>query len=221
MDSTCWTLIEGAARGVAKDCDEIARRYSPTIRAYFLARWRAAPLCNEIDDAAQEVLFDCFRSDGALSRADREHPSGFRSYLLGICRIVGLRIEARARQARLSYEESEVDRHAVDDKTPSAAFDRAWARTVVQDALDGLRRQAGTSIAAERRIRLLNERILNGVPIRELVKKWEIDADLLHHEFARARNEFKSSLAAALRFHLGTGTDPTDANLRHLLELLK
>ena len=54
-------MIEGAAAGREEDLDTLARVYLPVIRKYLEARWRAAPLREEIDDAVQTVFVDCLR----------------------------------------------------------------------------------------------------------------------------------------------------------------
>ena len=69
-DSTRWTVIRRAARGVPEDQAEFVRRYGSVIRAYLGARWRQTPLFDEVDDAAQQVFIDCFKENGALQRAD-------------------------------------------------------------------------------------------------------------------------------------------------------
>ena len=40
-ESTCRTVIRGAAAGESSDCAELARRYLGVVRAFLAARWRA------------------------------------------------------------------------------------------------------------------------------------------------------------------------------------
>jgi hypothetical protein len=78
-DSTCWTVIQGAAAGCTADRQDFARRYAPIIRAYFAARWQESTYRQELDDGVQEVFLECFRQRGVLERADPAQPGGFRS----------------------------------------------------------------------------------------------------------------------------------------------
>src|SRR5438445_13793858 len=82
-DSTCWTVIHGAAAGSAADRQDFARRYTPVIRAYLAARWQDSTYQQELDDGVQEVFLECFRQGGVLQRGDPVHPGRFRPFLYG------------------------------------------------------------------------------------------------------------------------------------------
>jgi RNA polymerase sigma-70 factor (ECF subfamily) len=99
-DSTCWTVIQGAAAGSAADRDDFVRRYRPLIRAYLAARWQDSAYRQEVDDGVQEVFLECFRRGGVLERANPVHAGGFRAFLYGVIRNVALRIEARLARHR-------------------------------------------------------------------------------------------------------------------------
>jgi RNA polymerase sigma-70 factor (ECF subfamily) len=60
-------------------------------------------------------------------------------------------------------------------------------------------RQAGPE--ALRRVELLHLRFHEGLPIRAIAERWQVDAAMLHHEYARARQEFRSALAEVVAFH--------------------
>ena len=93
QETTCWTMIQGAARGGAEDRERFAVRYAPVVRAYLEARWGNTPLAEFLDDAVQEVFVECFKQDGVLDRADDIRFGNFRQFLLGVVRNVALRIE--------------------------------------------------------------------------------------------------------------------------------
>src|SRR4051794_16007086 len=122
-DSTCWTLIRGAAAGDAAARDAFARHYAPAVRAYLAARWRGSPLLADLDDAAQDVFLACFRDGGALDRADAGR-GGFRPFLYGVARNVGLHYEQR-RARRREQVAANVPEAADWDAALSAVFDRA------------------------------------------------------------------------------------------------
>jgi RNA polymerase sigma-70 factor (ECF subfamily) len=208
--TTCWTLIAGAARGVAADRDEFARRYRPVIEAYLGARWRGTPLAQEIDDAAQELFVECLRPGGLLDGADRDK-GGFRAYFFGAARNIARRAEARRARAREKVADSarELDAIAEDSPALSRVFDRAWALAVLREALGLLVERASASgDDALRRVDLLRLRFEDGLAIRAIAERWNTDAALVHEWFRRARREFKDALLATVSTHLpGTRAD--------------
>ena len=133
-DSTCWILIDGATRGDAKARDEFVRRYAPALRAYLLARWGDSPHAADVDDATQEVLLDCFRTDGALERFDPARGVSFRAFLYGIARNVALRFE-RGRARKREVSGSRASDLAADETSLSRVFDRAYATGIVREAV--------------------------------------------------------------------------------------
>jgi RNA polymerase sigma-70 factor (ECF subfamily) len=199
--TTCWSVIEAAAAGAAGERQEFARRYGPVVRAYLAARWRASPCRQDLEDAMQEVFVECFKEGGALARAD--HGRGeFRPFLYGVARNVALRLErarARARE-RTAPDGVDLDRLAGAEEQLSRAFDRAWARAILREAA-GRQEQRAAEAAARQRVELLRLRFHDGLPIREIARRWGADPAALHHEYARARQEFKAALLEVVAFH--------------------
>jgi RNA polymerase sigma-70 factor (ECF subfamily) len=50
-------------------------------------------------------------------------------------------------------------------------------------------------------VELLRLRFQEGLPIREIARRWQIEAAVVHHEYAKARQEFKAALLQVLAFH--------------------
>jgi RNA polymerase sigma-70 factor (ECF subfamily) len=196
-DATCWTMIHAAAAGDPAARDRFAHLYLPVVKAYLVARWRGAPHTPDADDAAQDLFVECFRPGGLLAKADADRPGGFRAFLLGAARTVARRHEARKRPAGQLPADL-----AADDTGPAAAFDRAWARTLLKEA-GHVQEQRARAIgpAAERRVQLLRLRFGDGLPIREIAARWGEDPARLHHEYATAREEYRSALRAVVAFH--------------------
>jgi RNA polymerase sigma-70 factor (ECF subfamily) len=201
---TSWTVIRGAAAGDDSDREECARRYGPAIRAYLGSRWRWSPLLHEIDDAVQEVFLDCFRPGGALDRADPDRPGGFRAFLYGIVRNVARRMERdeARRRVRPAGSALDADRLVADEESLGRVFDRAWATSLVREARQ---RQAELAESREdgaaRRVDLLRLRFEEGLPIREIARRWSADPAALHHEYAKARREFRDALMDVVAAH--------------------
>ena len=219
-ESTCWTVIRGASAGNRADREEFARLYEPVVRSYLLARWPG--IGGEVDDAVQEVFLACFRPGGVLERADPGRPNGFRAFLYGVARNVARQIEAR--RARLPEQPPAADGLDAlpgEDDSLSAAFDRAWAKALMREAA---RRQgeeaARKGAAALRRVELLRLRFHDGLPIREIARRWGEDAARLHHEYSRARDEFRAALREVVAFHHPGPADQIDHVCGELVALL-
>jgi RNA polymerase sigma factor (sigma-70 family) len=196
-DATCWTLIRDAAGGDSAARERFARVYLPVVRAYLGARWRSAPHPPDVDDAAQDLFVECFRAGGLLEKADADRPGGFRAFLLGAARNVARRHEAGRRPV-----DPLPDGLPGDDTGPEQEFDRAWARALLREAAAVQQKCAErTGPAAVRRVQLLRLRFQDGLPIREIAKRWGEDAAKVHHEYATARDEFRSALKEVIAFH--------------------
>jgi RNA polymerase sigma factor (sigma-70 family) len=203
-ESTCWTDIRDAADGDRDARGLFALRYEPIVRAYLKARWRGSERHQYVDDAAQEVFVECFRTGGVLDRLDPQRPSGFRAFLYGVIRVVALRIEAAPARAKDRIPAADFDLQQVphDETSISVAFDRAWARALLKEAAErqaSEAKQAGA--AAVRRVELLRLRFHDGLPIREIARRWGCDADAVHREYARAREEFRAALSDVVAYH--------------------
>lgn len=219
-DLTCWTVIRGAAAGRDDDREEFVRRYASVIRAYLLARWRTNPLHRELDDAMQEVFVDCFRDDGALTRAEPRRDGGFRAFLFGVVRNVARRFE-RARAQAGKPLDSTIDPEG-GDLSPSDVFDRSWAQALMKQAaaLQMMLAQENGP-AALRRVDLLRLRFEESLPIRDIAQLWSEDPAHLHHEYAKARREFHAALKEVVRQHHPDIDGQIDAECSRLLASLR
>src|SRR5262245_493611 len=223
-DSTCWTLLRDAAAGGEASRAEFAARYAAVVRAYLAVRWRGSKLIHELDDTVQDVFLECLRDGGLLERAQADRPGGFRAFLYGAVRNVALRVETR-RARQLAREAGDVvDLEAVPgrEEALSQVYDRAWARAVVREAAE---RQSALAAqrdeAAVRRVELLRLRCHEGLPIREIARLWGADTATLHHEYARARQEFRSALREVIAFHHPGSPEEVDRECTQLLSLLE
>jgi RNA polymerase sigma factor (sigma-70 family) len=203
-DSTCWTLIQGAAAGHEKDRENFARMYAPAIRAYLATRWRQSPHHQDLEDAVQEVFLECFKQGGVLERVEPGRPGGFRAYLYGVLRNVAMQNERRSAGQRDCQSPSDFDFNELADDDPSLSrvFDRAWAESMLREALDRMATNAREGDeAARKRFELLHIRFRDGLPIREIAGRWEVDPTHLHRQYARACHEFKEALIRVVAFH--------------------
>jgi RNA polymerase sigma factor (sigma-70 family) len=223
QDSTCWTLLEGAAAGGEGPRAEFVKRYEPVVRAYLAARWRGSGLLQELDDTTQEVFIECLRGGGVLARARADWPGGFRAFLYGAVRNIALRVESRqARRRQVAREQADLEAIASGEDSLSRSFDRAWAKAVVREAAE---RQAVLSAergeTAVQRVELLRLRFHEGMPIREIARVWGMDPAVLHHEYARARAEFLSALRDVIASQHPGSPAAVDDECAQLLSLLE
>ena len=218
-DSTRWTVIRGAAAGNGSDRAEFARRYASVIRSYLGARWRGGALAGEVDDAAQEVFLQCFRPDGPLGRADPDAAGGFRAYLFGIVRNVARGVE-RARAKDRGRGAVDLDAIEAREEPLSKVFDRAWTAALLRQAGERQERAAAGDPRRERRVELLRLRFGHDLPIREIAKRWEVEAAGVHEEYRTARKEFLAALREVVAEHHGGTPAEVEAECMRLLDYL-
>jgi len=63
-------------------------------------------------------------------------------------------------------------------------------------------------------------RFHEGLPIRQIAARWQADAAVLHHEYAKARREFKDALMEVVAFHSPGPPAALEKECAELLELL-
>jgi RNA polymerase sigma-70 factor (ECF subfamily) len=197
--STCWSLIGGAAAGDSADRAEFARRYAPVIKAYLEARWRHSIHREELEDAVQEVFIDCFKQNGALERVDRGRRGGFRGFLYGVTRNIGMRFESAKTRHKEHQPSASFDLNAIEQRERSLtrSFDRAWAQSVMREALVELQLDADADgEEAMKRFELLSLRFRDGLPIHEIASRWQVGVTQMYREFAKAKVEFRDALLA-------------------------
>jgi RNA polymerase sigma-70 factor (ECF subfamily) len=226
-ETTCWSLIRRASAGEDEGRRVFAGRYEPFVRALLAARWRGSPRVVDIDDAVQDVFVECFRSGGVLSRAGDDRVPAFRAFLVGVVKNVARRVEGRRGPVAFS-DATPADAStlapggfasAVDP--PSRDVERAWARALVGEARDLLEARGAAADDARRRVALLELRFQEGLPIREIARRWGADPTRLHREFARARSDFRAALFEVVAVHHPGTAAQVERNCQELLLALQ
>lgn len=192
-------MIAGARDGEAEARSRFVSTYLPAVRSYFEARWGACR--GAVEDATQDVFLDCFREDGALVRFRASRGRTFRGFLHGITRNVAARYEEsrRIESGRVDVRAETADIAARESRL-SRVFDRAWANGILAAAAARMGADAAAlGEEAMRRVDILRLRFADDLPIREIARRWCIEAPRLHREYARAREEFRQALLAELR----------------------
>jgi len=223
-ESTCWTLVQGAARGVEEDVDMFVRLYGPVIHSYVSARWPSPPLRDTLEDAVQEVFVECFKEGGVLDRAGPESLGSFRAFLLGVARNVSLRFESRLSRDRdlVAAQEFNPDRMAADEERLSLAFDRAWAKAILREAVARQAERAGIlGPEALKRVELLRLRFQGGMKLRDIAKEWKVEHPWLRRQNARALEEFEDALKEVIAYHYPNAPAEAEREMATILAALR
>ena len=217
-------MIQGAASGDQSQRARFAQRYGPVVDAYLSARWRLSPLRADLGDASQDVMLECLKDGGALERADPGRRAGFRGFLRGVVRNVAARCEERVRRRGSQPLHSSDAEHlpGLQEEDLDRVFDRAWAGSIMEQAADRLDELARDgSPAFRRRAELLRLRFRDGVPLRDVAVRWDLQPARIHKDYARAREEFREALREVIAWHLPDAADGIDEECRNLLALLQ
>lgn len=223
-DRTCWTLVEHAARGDRLAREEFGRRYLPVVRAYLHSRWGGRLSPEELEDAVQDVFVAFLSEDGVFDKMRPGRDEAFRPLLYSVVRNMALRVEsARARKLDAPGTEAfHADHNAGSEESLSRVFDRAWAETIMRDAVDQQETTArARGAGALRRFELLRLTYDERLPMPEIAARWELESEFLHKELARAKGEFKEALKTVVAFHHPDAPELVERECRELLLLLE
>ena len=203
FDTTCWSVVLGAAAGEAWNREKFSRLYGPVIKSYLAARWHVPFDDPEVDDGAQEVFVQIFKPSGALVRLDPARDGGFRAYLFGLVRNVALMLERskRRRRARVQTESALVQEPAATTQSCDAVFDRAWVEALAREARElmahRLRTRGGGTDAAA----LLELRYSDGLPPREIAVRTGLEVQQVYEQLRRAKEEYQKAILDVLAAH--------------------
>lgn len=140
--TTHWSLVASAGQPTSDAqrtaLGELVRRYAPALRAHLIIRKRVRP--QDADDLVQAFLAAKVVEQRLVGRAERARGK-FRTFLLtALDRFVVNQLQfegTRKRSAATVELREELDADAAAD--PSAAFDAAWAREVIAQAMRRVR----------------------------------------------------------------------------------
>lgn len=192
--------------------------YADAIGAY-LARKLAGERQDRIDDTIQEVLLDLLAKPEVLARARPGSDSRFRYYLMNLAWYAArntLRHARRRDHASLDAV-GDADDSPLVDAMPAPdqqrAMDRAWALSVVQQAMDELQRWSRSGELEPEAYAVLQANLIEGRGLREVGAALGLSAATCSRRLARARTLLQQAIAERLRLagELGAGEDPAAA----------
>ena len=196
--------------------------YADAIGAY-LARKLAGEKQDRVEDTIQEVLLDLLGKPEVLAKAQPGSSSHFRYYLMNLAWFSALNILRHARRrdhASLDAVADEEDHaHAErlvgDAPAPDQqrAMDRAWAVSVVQQAMEELQRWTRDGTLEPEAYAVLQANFIEGKGLREVGEAMGISAATCSRRLGKARTLLQQAIADRLRLagELGAHEDPAEA----------
>jgi RNA polymerase sigma-70 factor (ECF subfamily) len=217
-----WSVITHAASGDRTAQERFAATYLAVVREFLEIRWQGTPLAGEVDDAAQDVFVECLREQGVLARADPTR-GDLRGLLYGVACNVARRFEEGQgrRSAQAALSESALEHLPSREVSLSVHFDRGWARMMVRLAGERMRAEAERGRPGARlRVELLELRYSANLSIRDIARQWDVDPDVVHRAYRKARDEFRAFLRRVLAEHSPQAHEVREEHVARLLELL-
>jgi RNA polymerase sigma factor (sigma-70 family) len=226
--ATRWSLI-ARLPDQPQQAAALIGLYADAVGEY-LRRRLSGERRERVDDVVQDVLLDLMRKPELLARAAPGSGSRFRYYLMNLAWLAALNVlrhERRRDHASIDAATEDdaplVDRLPGDVPAPDqrAAMDRAWALSVLQQALDDLQRWAGDGTLEPEAYAVLKANLIDGRVLRDIAEEFGIPLTSCHRRLARARMLLQQAIIERLRLagELGTGDDPARA-AQVLMELV-
>ena len=196
--------------------------YTDAIGAY-LARKLSDEKPERIEDVVQEVLLDLLGKPEVLAKAQPGSGSRFRYYLMNLAWFSALNYLRHARRrdhASLdalaeAADQARVERGVGDLPAPDQqqAMDRAWAISVVQQALEELKRWTQDGTLEPQAFAVLQANFIAGKGLREIGEALHISAATCSRRLAKARTLLQQAIADRLRLagELGAHEDAAQA----------
>jgi RNA polymerase sigma factor (sigma-70 family) len=219
--ATRWSLIARLS-DQPQQVAVLVGLYADAIAAY-LAGKLAGERPERIDDTIQEVLLDLLGKPAVLARAQPGSGSRFRYYLMNLawCSARNALRHARRRDhASLDADAEDEDQGRIgqlagDLPAPDQqrAMDRAWAVSVLQQAMEELRRRAGDGSLEPEALAVLQANLVEGRGLRAVAAAMGISAATCSRRLAKARTLLQQAIAERLRLagELGADEDPAQA----------
>jgi RNA polymerase sigma factor (sigma-70 family) len=217
--ATRWSLIARLA-SQPEHITVIVGLYADAISVY-LHRRLAAEHHDRLEDVVQDVLLDLLRKPEVIAKAQPGSGSRFRYYLMNMAWKSALNtLRSLRRRDRPSLDASTtVDEHALVDDVAGHMpapdhmqdMDRAWALSVVHQAVDELRHWSHSGVVEPEAFSILHANLVEGRALRDISAQLGLPLGTCHRRLARARTLLQEAIVQRLRLagELGRDEDPT------------
>lgn len=227
--ATRWSLIARLPEQ-PQQAAALIGLYTDAIGGY-LALKLAAERAERLEDIVQDVLLDLLGKPEVLAKAQPGSGSRFRYYLMNLAWLSALnhlRHSRRRDHASIDATKDEED-HARIERMSSeipapdqqAAMDRAWAVSIVQQAMEELQRWSHDGTLDPQAYTILRANLVEGKGLREIGAELGISAATCSRRLAQARQMLQQTIVDRLRLagELQSSDDPARA-CTVLLDLL-
>lgn len=185
----------------------------------YLGRKLAGERADRVEDIVQEVLLDLLRKPEVLAKAQPGSGSRFRYYLMNLAWFSALNVLRHARRrdhpSLEATAEAEDPARAGHPPAPDQqrAMDRAWAVSVIQQAMDELTQRTRDGSLEPEALAVLQANLVHGQSLREVSASLGIPLATCSRRLARARTLLQQSITERLRLagELAADEDPTRA----------
>jgi RNA polymerase sigma factor (sigma-70 family) len=196
--------------------------YADAIGGY-LAMKLAGERAERVEDIVQDVLLDLLGKPEVLAKAQPGSGSRFRYYLMNLAWLSArnhLRHTRRRDHGSLDAAQGEdgqarIEQLAGEVPAPDqqAAMDRAWALSVVQQAMEEMRRWATDGSLEPEAFAVLRANLIDGKGLREIGAELGMSAATCSRRLAGARQRLQQAIADRLRLagELRPADDPAQA----------
>ena len=207
--STSWDLIALAGSGDADAKDLFANTYEPIVRKYLAMRLRLPIDHYQVLDNTQEVLLQCFKSNGVLDNALTRCRGNFRPYLQGIAtRVAANAIRRRvSRPERTNQSASHRDIEQQVEPRQSTVFDNIWVDMVLQEATVILKQQFRSKPSRLQGLKALRLRYQRRLGCPEIAQRLGISNEQVYETLRVAKKDFRLALMAAMSNHYPNMTE--------------
>jgi RNA polymerase sigma factor (sigma-70 family) len=226
--ATRWSLI-ARLPDQPQQVAAVVGLYADAVGEY-LRRRLASERRERVDDVVQDVLLDLMRKPEVLARAQPGQGSRFRYYLMNLAWLSALNaLRYERRRDHASVDATVEDGSPLIDRIPGdlpapdqrAAMDRAWALSVLQQALDDLKRWSRDGTLEPEAYAVLDANLVGGRTLRQVAEDMGIPLTSCHRRLAKARLLLQQAIVERLRLagELGAEEDPGRA-AQVLMELV-
>lgn len=218
--ATRWSLI-ARLPSQPQQVNVVIGLYADAISEY-LHRKLATEQRHRVEDVVQDVLLDLMRKPELLAKAQPGSGSRFRYYVMNLAWMSALNtLRSQRRRDRSSIESADPgdDEKGLElaGATPAPDqvrdMDRAWALSIVHQAIDELRRWSLSGVIEPEAFTILFASLVEGRPLREVSAELKIALGTCHRRLARARTLLQEAIVQRLRLagELGAEEDPAHA----------
>jgi len=187
--TTRWSLLARVDGGPATGLIEL---YAEAVAAYLRHKLAERLPASDVDDVVQDVLIHLLERPDLLAQAKPGEGSRFRHYLMTLA-------WNEARNAARRRKPSGVPLPEDPAEAISAEADRAWARSVIDQAWREVAAWCADGTAPPETLQLLRLVLGDGVGLREAANKLGISPATASRRLALGRTLLQKSIAERLR----------------------